>query len=90
MQRSVFIHSMIPYLSQEENSLSYDFDWTPADKIQAPKEVQGTVPTTPLPLNGDGCSRRPWSEVEDMECDEKTPSKNPRIDVEENVISLEQ
>ena len=25
-----------------------------------------------------------------MECDEQTPSKNPRIDVEEDVINLEQ
>ena len=24
-----------------------------------------------------------------MECDEQTPSKNPRIDVEEDVINLE-
>ena len=24
-----------------------------------------------------------------MECDEKTPNKNPRIDVEEDVINLE-
>ena len=82
MQRSIFIHSMIPDLSKEENSLAYDFDWTP-------KEVQGMVPTTPLPLNDDGCSRRSQSEVEDMECDEQTPSRNPRIDVEEDVIYLE-
>ena len=37
VQRSDFIHSMIPDLSQEENYLSYDFDWNPAEKIQAPK-----------------------------------------------------
>ena len=63
MHRSTFIHSMIPELSQEVNCLSYDFDWTPAEKIQAPKEVQGTVPTTPFPLNNDGTSRRSQSEV---------------------------
>ena len=33
VQRSVFIHSMIPDLSQEANSLTHDFDWTPAEKI---------------------------------------------------------
>ena len=58
-------------------------------KIQAPKEVQGMVPTTPLSLNGEGCSIRSQNELEDMECDEQNPSKNPRIDVEEDVIDLE-
>ena len=80
---------MIPDLSQEENSLSYYFDCTPAEKIKVPKEVKGTVPTTPLPLNGDGSSRRSWSKVEDIECDEQSPSKKPRIDVDEDVINLE-
>ena len=51
--------------------------------------MQGIVPATPFPLNGDGCSRRSLTEVEDMECDEQTPSKNPRPDVEEDVINLE-
>ena len=77
MQSSVFIRSMIPDFSQEANSLAYDFDWTPAKKIQAPKEVEGTVPATPLPPNGDHRSRRSRSEVEDMECEEQTPSKKP-------------
>ena len=89
MHRSVFIHSMIPDLYQEENSLAYDFYWTPVEKIQAPKEVQGIVPATPLPLNGDGRSRRSQSEVEDMECDEQTPSKKPMIYIEEDIINLE-
>ena len=89
MQRSTFIHSMINDLSQEANCLSYDFDWTSVEKIQAPKEVQGMVPATSLPLSGEGCSRRSQSEVEDMECDEQTHSKNPRIDVKEDVINLE-
>ena len=48
------------------------------------------VPATPFPLNGDGCSRRSRSKVEDMECDEQTPSKKPSIDIEEDVINLEQ
>ena len=56
MHRSVFIYSMIPDVSQEAISLAYDFDWTPTEKIQAPKEVQGMVPATPSPLNGDGFS----------------------------------
>ena len=81
---------MIPNLSQEENCLAYDFDWTPAEKIQAPKEVQGMVPATPFPLNNYGSRIRSRIEVEDMECDEQTPSKKPRIDVEEDVINLEQ
>ena len=89
MQRSVFIHSMIADLSQEANSLAYDFDWTPVEKIQDPKEVQGMILTNPFPLNDDCCSRRSQPEVEEMECDEKTPRKNPRIDVEEDVINLE-
>ena len=61
MQSLVFIHSMIPDLSQEENSLPYDFDWTPAEKVEAPKEVQGTIPSTPLLLDGDGRNTRSWS-----------------------------
>ena len=65
-QRSVFIHSMILDLSHEANSLAYDFDSTPVEKIQAPKEVQGMVPATPLPLKSDGCSRRSHSLVEGM------------------------
>ena len=89
MERSTFIQPMIPNLSQEENCLAYDFDWTPVEKIEDPKEVQGMDLATPLPLNGDGCSRMSHTKVDDMECDEQTPSKKPRIDIEEDVINLE-
>ena len=66
VQKSIFIHSMILDLSQEENSLSYDFNWNPVEKMHAPKYVEGMVPATSLPKNGDGCSRRSRLEVEDM------------------------
>ena len=78
-QRSAFVHSMIPDLCKEENSLAHDFDWSPAEKIQAPQEEQGTVPTTPLPLNADSRNRRSFSEVVYMECDEHAPGKKTRI-----------
>ena len=61
---------MIPNLSREENSLAYYFDWTPAENIQEPQEVQVIVPTTPFLLNGDSRNTRSQSEVVDMECDE--------------------
>ena len=51
--------------------------------------MKGTVPATPFLLNDEGCTRRYRSEVEDMECDEQTPSKNPRIDGKEDIINLE-
>ena len=49
--------------------------------------MQGTVPTTSLHLNGEGCRKRSLSEVEDMKCDEQTPSEKLRIDVEEDVMT---
>ena len=52
--------------------------------------MQGMVLATLFPLNSECCSIISRSKVEDMECDEQPPSKEPRIDIEEDVINLEQ
>ena len=49
VQRSSFIHSMIPDLSQEENCLAYDFDWTPTEKLRLLKKCKVRSQLLPCP-----------------------------------------
>ena len=47
--RSVFIHSMIPELSLEANSIAYDFDWTHAEKFRILKKCKVRSHILPFP-----------------------------------------
>jgi len=90
VSRSPFVHWTIPDFYKEVNSIVYEFNWDSEDKAQASQGKKSEVPFSPLPSRTEAGSKRSMSEVTDMECDLKPPSKRPKVDTMKDVIDLEQ
>jgi len=82
------LHWTMPDLNKEENSLVYEFNWDPGDRIQAPQGTQSEALISPLPPRMKAESKRSMAGVTFMECDKQPPGKKPKVSTVKNIIEL--